>query len=456
MLLRFFKFVGSLAARFSILCPALVRVMPNPNRFLGWKAYERQLIIYRTPVGSLALANDPGIVETVLADRAGNFPKSAYGEAMLRPMIGRGLFGQPGGHEVKKRRKTYLRVLSKVPGEEVDRVSRGLVRDYLGRWMHSGEGVAVPRELSRLAIDIVTTVLLGERFDPRESERFVDLFFRYHQCCNPSVVFCVAEGSDELDRFVGSVGLAGIGDEMRRLIRDRFVAPWLDPAGGPATGDGTPPAFVHMLLEENDIRDPRAAETLLLDEIAVLILAGHETSASVLAWLFWEMSGQAELGGEVVASRGDGEEFNSRVEALMQEALRLYPPISFYLRDVVAPAEFRGRTLAARSWIAVSPWTLQRHRLIWPDAESFCPARWFRPSQGERPRAGFIPFGLGARFCPGKNFAEAEMRAIIEEVVLAADILRLPGREPKPLGHLTSRPDYDFRLRFMPRSPSAC
>ena len=440
----FFRLLGNLAVRYALLGRAMARWMPNPIRFLGWKAFERQLLIYKVPAGSIALANDLAIAETVLADREGNFPKSAHLEAMLRPLIGRGVFGQPGGEAVRSRRKTYLKVLAKVTDAEVEAVARSLTQNYMLAWDDAGGVVPVPREMSRLTIDIVTKVVFNDRFSDAESLRFVDLFFEYHKRCNPSVVFCTAGDTQSTSRFLAAVELEKIGDEMREMMRRRFVMPLLD--GVPS--EAMPP-FVAALMEEvgNLHRDELA--TLLLDEVSVMILAGHETSASVLSWLLWEIAGDSSLMKDLRGAAPGSPEYAKALEALIQEGLRLYPPIAFYFRDIKESTQFRGKTLAAGSSIAISPWTIHRHKGIWENAAQFCPARWFKePGKTDYPKLRFQPFGYGARFCPGKYFAEAELRAILGELVANLEVTRLEGRIPVPLGKLTSRPDYDFCLRF--------
>ncbi len=451
-MLNLFRAIGRLALRFPPLCRFLSRRMPDPMRFLGWKAFERQLLIYEVPSGSIALANDLSVAETVLADRDGNFPKSAYLEAMLRPLIGSGVFGQPGGDAVRSRRKSYLKVLSKVSDAEVDQVARLLTKRYLAEWQAVGETVPVPREMSRLTIDIVTTVVFGDCFLQAESLRFVDLFFEYHKRCNPTVVFCTPGDAESAAGFIENVRLAEIGDEMRQLIHQRFIAPLLNGINSSVDRNSLLPAFVNSLLDEvGDIPQQELA-TLLLDEVSVMILAGHETSASVLSWLLWEVSGNPSLLADLRSLAPESEAYATALEALIQEGLRFYPPIAFYLRDVKETTEFRGKNLPAGSSIAISPWTIHRHKGVWEDAGRFCPARWLKSAEKtEHAKLRFQPFGYGARFCPGKYFAEAELRAIFCELLNTVNLERVEGRDPLPLGKLTSRPDYDFCLRFTPR-----
>ena len=127
--------IATLARTLVRLSPRLAgvaaRLAGNPFRYLAGKPLERQLLVYDLPEAQLALANDLAVVDALLADRAGNFPKSSVLELLLQPLIGRGVFGQPGGDAVKQVRRIYVRALSRVPEPEVARIAGALTRQYL-------------------------------------------------------------------------------------------------------------------------------------------------------------------------------------------------------------------------------------------------------------------------------------------------------------------------------------
>ncbi|WP_295392409.1 cytochrome P450 [uncultured Thiodictyon sp.] len=464
-------FITNFAGRLAILSPhlarAAARLLGNPLRLLVGKPVERQLLIYQLPQARLALVNDLAIADTLLADRAGTFPKSAALELLLRPLVGSGVFGQPGGDTVKQARRSYVRALSRIPEAEVTRITRDLTRQYLADWQRRGAAVPIPSELSRLTIDVVTTATLGTCFTPAESQRFIELFFAYHQRANPLLVLLGPLTPTACQQAVADMGLAAIGADMRALIANRFLAPLMAAAPGACS---TP--FAAALLETVGLpgddgtrlaQDP-AKQTAVLDELAVMLLAGHETTASVLSWLLWELSGTpaeqdtaarllAEHAADAPAREAVPNPAQQRLGALIQEALRLYPPIAFLLRDTTTDVVFREKPIPAGSFMVVSPWTIQRHRALWADPDTFDPTRWLAaaPPPAMAQRTAFIPFGQGPRVCPGKRFAEVEMYAILDELLGAWRLTRSSGRAPTPLGSLTTRPDYDFGLLIAPR-----
>ena len=446
------------------LSRALRRMAPNPFRFIEGKPLERWLLTYDLGRRSLALGNDPAVVEAVMQDRAGTFPKSAALCALLRPMIGTGVFGQPGGPEVRETRKLYSRALAAIPDEVVVEITRTVADRYFRRWLRSGtlERLPLCTELSRMTVDIVALCTLGATFDPAESERFAELFFEYHQRAVPLLLLPAPDDPRIHARIVGHMELEPIGSAMRTLIRDRFVTPLV-------TGDSTALAapFAVQLHEAGLLGTATDDAERAVDEIAVMLLAGHETTASVLSWLFWELARsperQAALAlllppGGVSGEQPPAEttepakstEADEAVRALVKEALRLYPPIAFFLRDACKPTTFRGKPIPKGSLFVVSPWSLHRHRKLWQAPDEFRPERWQGQGPG-CPRAAYIPFGMGPRTCPGAHFAEIETQQIVRLLLERFRFKPSMSAQPKPLGSLTSRPDREIYLSLKPR-----
>jgi cytochrome P450 len=240
-------------------------------------------------------------------------------------------------------------------------------------------------------------------------------------------------------------------DERSEARRAPFASALLE-ATRPPDGDSVP-------LEQDEAR-----QAAILDEISVMLLAGHETTASVLSWLLWELAGVPEEQDRIArlvhapASERSGSPADSQqgaldaaspwIAAMIQESLRLYPPIAFLLRETTGDVTLRGKPVPANSYIVVSPWTIQRHRRVWQAPDAFDPKRWMEgaPPRAMENRTAFIPFGQGPRVCPGKRFADLEMNAILSELLGACRFTRASGGLPRPLGSLTSRPDRDFRL----------
>lgn len=418
---------------------------------IGSKPLEGWQTVFRLPFRRAAVVNDPATAELVMLDRAGQFPKSEVVHALLKPLIGEGVFGQPGGDGVKETRRILARALAAIPADHIAAVTADLTREYMEGWLRrSGQPAPVGVDLSRLTVDVVSMCTLGQRFTPQESQRFTDLFTTYHRRAKSIVLMLAKDDRAVQARIVKELGVEEIGAEMRALIRTRFL--------GPALKAPDAPVFARALAEAGYAgpgNDERA-----LDEIAVMLLAGHETTASTLSWLAHVLAGDPKLQDEaaatltappgVAAGRFAGATGDEVVAALAQEALRLYPPIGFFLRENREEVALEGRTLPKDNFIVVAPRALHRHRSYWKRPDAFWPERWL--AKAELPtRTAFIPFGMGARVCPGAQFANIEMAVILRLLLGGLKFARTPSAAPRPLGNLTSRPEPDVVLTVTPR-----
>ncbi|MGQ0671564.1 MAG: cytochrome P450 [Hyphomicrobium sp.] len=433
----------------------------DPLSYMSGKPMERWLMVFDLPSRKLALANDPSVVETVMLDRGGEFPKSTVLHDLLQPLIGGGVFGQPGGAEVKETRRIYARSLATIADTHIEEVTRRTTAAYITRWLATpGQTVPITEELSRLTVDIVSECTLGTTFDAAQSKRFTQLFFDFQQKTMPLVLMLTRQDAETRRQVVRDMELHAVGAEMRDLIRERFVNPIYSGSSAVAAAP-----FPRALAEAGRLVDSTEGREATVDEIAVMLLAGHETTASSLSWMAWELASRPsvqETASAVLRSAplpvgGDAGRLGSAspaevIEALSKEILRLYPPIGFFLRENERDVEFREKPIPSRSFVIVAPWTLHRHRKFWRQPDDFLPDRWLAGEPAPL-RTSYMPFGLGARSCPGARFAAIEMTGIIRAMLLNV-VLATNGREqPKPLGNLTSRPDQEIHLGVTPRQP---
>ena len=191
-------------------------------------------------------------------------------------------------------------------------------------------------------------------------------------------------------------------------------------------------------------------DTELRDELVTLLVAGHETTATALAWALERLTRHPDalerLTEEVRA--GEGEEY---VDAVIRETLRLRPVIPFVGRKLQEPQTIGGWDLPAGARVAPSIHLMHRRADIYPDAAAFRPERWL----GVRPNPyTFLPFGGGIRRCLGASFAETEMRAVLgrDRPQRAACGPRAPS--PSGSAGASSRSFRGAGLRSSPRDAS--
>ena len=212
-----------------------------------------------------------------------------------------------------------------------------------------------------------------------------------------------------------------------------------------------------MLL---DVRDEQTGEGLsdleLRNEAITFLLAGHETTANALSWTFYLLSQnpevERELRAELAAVLGGRAPAIENLPQLkfttmvIQEAMRLYPPIWVIERRAIADDVIGGFHIPAGSSIVISPYVLHRNENFWPDAERFDPTRF-----SSKPR-GYIPFGSGPRFCIGAEFAMMEARLIVPMVMQAFHLELAPGHSASPLPGITLRPKKGLQMILHPVS----
>jgi cytochrome P450 len=185
---------------------------------------------------------------------------------------------------------------------------------------------------------------------------------------------------------------------------------------GPAAND-----LLDMLLAARDAEsDTGMSDAQLRDEVLTLLFAGHDTTASGLAWAWYLLARhpqvQAALHDEAAAQLAgrtpEAEDLPHLplATAVFQEALRLYPPAPGLARRAVAPDELQGRPVPANAIVMPSQWVIHRHPDYWDEPDQFRPER-FLPGHAharERPKFAYFPFGGGPRACIGNTFALIE------------------------------------------------
>jgi cytochrome P450 len=219
------------------------------------------------------------------------------------------------------------------------------------------------------------------------------------------------------------------------------------------------------LLEAQDPETgSRFSAEELVDQVCTLFLAGHETSASALGMACYLLAqfpeAQERLRLEVQDALAGQErplEFDDLRRlpygtALFNETLRLYPPLSFFIREATADGALGESRCPMRALLAVSPWVIQRHEQHWSDPNAFRPERFLVGSATAEERAwardAWLPFGLGPRKCPGAAFALQEALLVLAELVRRHRLLPEPGHTPDLVGRLTLRSRNGIRLRL--------
>ena len=188
-----------------------------------------------------------------------------------------------------------------------------------------------------------------------------------------------------------------------------------------------PADVLSLLLQSKDEDGVPMSDSELRDQLLTMLVAGHETTATALAWAFERI-----LRHPAVLERIQEElrrDDTTYLDAAIKETLRLRPTVPICARKLTEPFEVAGRPYDAGTVLMPCIFLLHRNPAVYEDAEAFRPERFLGPEQP--PPYSYIPFGGGVRRCPGSGFALAEMRAVMQTVLTRVELEPLTKRGEK-------------------------
>jgi len=431
------------------------------------RSYAMKMGEVHLPGMDLYMVNEPALVRHVMVDAAlEQFPKHpALGDA-LRPLLGDSIFTTNG--EVWKRQRELMD-----PSFEQARVKLvyGRMRDAAvamrDRLACIADGAThdVEVEMTHVAADIILRTILSEPLDGGTARLIFDAFARY-QALAPRLMMPSFFGLRWLRPWWQARQSRRAATEIRELLV-ALIRPRHDAA---SRGEQGPDDILASLLR---VRDPASGRGFsfdeLVDQVAMLFLAGHETSASALSWSLHLLANspdvQERLHAEAVRFLDLASEDTGALKDLVlarnvfRETLRLFPPVGFLARQCARAQPMRDKKVAAGASVIVSPWLIQRHRELWARPDEFDPDRYDRedetPAAKESLRKAYLPFGMGPRVCIGAAFALQEASLVLATLARHFRFEPVAGDVPEPVGRLTIRAEHGIRLRVFQRDPVA-
>ncbi len=418
------------------------------------KLYRAWMAEFRTPFFRSYLANDPKLVKTVLKERPDDFPKSDRVGAGLRPLLGNSVFLTNG--DTWKRQRRIID-----PAFE-----GGRLRDTFPAMWAAGEAAVerlrpiadgrdfeIEAETSHAAADVIFRTLFSIPIEHDVATQVFDKFRTYQRSQPILNLAAFIPGPKWMPRFFRRETKRTARD-IRALIEQLTTARMADIAAGTAPDDL---ATKIMTTVDPETGDTFSAEEMV-DQVAIFFLAGHETSASALAWTLYLLALYPDWQDKLAAEAAELTPDFASVSKLRQtrdvfrEALRLYPPVPMMVREAGCPVEFRGRDVAKGSQVVLSPWHLHRHERLWDRPDEFDPDRWATENGKTCIRDAFIPFSAGSRVCTGAGFAMVEGPLLLAQMLRAYRFEVLTNKPPVPVAYLTVRSRDGILLRLTPRA----
>lgn len=369
----------------------------------------------------------------------------------LRMLLGNGLLASNGDHWKRQRRlllPAFARGHHARYGEQMGHVTQ----EILGEWRvaaREGRTLELTSEMMRLALLNAGGSLLGTDMRPVADEvgQHLSLMIEYLQLRGFS--WEAWRGRKGFDRALHALHAIVDGVIARRRA-------------APRPGD-EPRDVLDILLEA---RDEETGEPLserdLRDEVITVLVAGHETVAVALTWTSHLLSQhplvaermRAEVD-QVVGSRAPQVGDLPRlpfVKAVVQESMRLYPPVWALSRQTEGEVPMRGYTLPHNALMLIMPYVTHRHPDFWDDPETFDPDRWSEERSRGRHKFAYFPFGGGPHLCIGAGFAMMEAQLAIAAIAQRFDVDVVPGQTIEPTVWMTLRPRHGLHVTLRERS----
>jgi cytochrome P450 len=416
----------------------------------GQRAYEEDVLEGRFFLHKSFILNRPDAIRHVLLSNYENYTRTPAGIRMLRPVLGEGLLIAEGHAWTFQRRTLAPAFTPRATANLVPHMTAVLDETIAKLDARNGETVDLREAMQRMTLEIAGRTMFSFGMDRH----------------GPTLRNFVMEYGERLGRpyfldMLLPVSWPSPMDFARARFRKRwteFVAMLIAERRAAGKNDGAPPRDLFDLMDE--ARDPETgkgfSDAQLIDEVATMILAGHETTATALFWALYLLALDPDTQ-EEVASETRGEHLDSMADidrqkftrAVIEETMRLYPPAFLIARAAREKDSVAGMEIGRGDIIMIAPWLLHRHEKLWDQPDAFVPKRFMSTEAPDR--FAYLPFGAGPRVCVGAPFAQAESVLALARLIGAFRVELVDTAPVIPHGVVTTQPDRSPMFRITRR-----
>jgi unspecific monooxygenase len=417
----------------------------------GQPAYEEDVVQGNFFGRSSFIINTPDAIRHVLVDNYENYTRTPAGIRVLRPVLGEGLLISAGRAWKHQRRTLAPAFTPRAVASLVPHMIAATDETIAKLQAMAGDPVDLREAMQRMTLEIAGRTMFSFGME-RHGAALRDFVMEYgEKLARPHFLDLVLP-----------LDWPSLLDFSRARFRKRwthFVGQLMAERRAAGKNKGAPPRDLFDLMGE--ARDPETNEAFtdaqLGDQVATMILAGHETTATALFWSLYllalDPATQDELAAEVAVATADGTLDIDRLKftrAVVDETMRLYPPAFLIARTAGGPDTIAGMPVRKNDIVLIAPWLLHRHEKLWRDPAAFLPQRFMPPSPPPD-RFAYLPFGVGARVCIGAHFALVEATLALAKIVGAFHIALLDSAPVMPVGVVTTQPDRSPSFRVTRR-----
>jgi cytochrome P450 len=411
----------------------------NPLECWAQEHFEKPVVVGGLPFKHVLLVHEPHAIRRVLLDNAANYRKDVIQRRVLSAGLGDGLLSAES-ERWRTQRRTVAPVFARKTIMDFAPAMLDAANALSARWRgKDGATLDVAAEMTRVTLDVLERTIFSDGLG-RDAEEFRSAM---------GVYFNTIGRIDPLD-------LLGLPASVPRLsqwrVRStlRFFEAAIDEiiATRRQSSAGANDILTLLLAALDPETGEQMTEAEVRSNILTFIAAGHETTANTITWSLFLLSQSPQWRErvEAEAARESGGPIEGLAERLVEtravidEAIRLYPPIAAISRVAVGADELGGERVKRGTMIVIAPYVLHRHQLYWRDPDAFDPSRFLGKARAEIDRYAYIPFGAGLRTCIGSAFALQEATLILATIMKNYSLELGVGSSVWPLLRVTLRP----------------
>jgi cytochrome P450 len=439
---------------------ALLRTLrDNPLEAWTHAYFEQPIVTTRLPFGAVATVSDPAAIRRVLLDNAANYRKDTLQRRIVSAGLAHGLL-MAEEDQWRFQRRTLAPLFARRAVLSFAPIMLQAADEMAARWAAAadeGETIDVADEATRLTLDVLRQTIFSDGLG-RDTGDFQQAMRSYFDTIGQIDPFDLLNLPDMIPRFTRwkvRPALRFFESAVDDIIARRRRRLAQEPASVQRD-------ILTLLLEAQDGETGRTlSEAEVKSNIITFIAAGHETTANALAWSLFLLSQSAEWSERVAAEArrelGAGRAHDGvadrlvETRAVIEEAIRLYPPLAAISRQAIAADELAGEAIAAGTTIVIAPYVLHRQARLWKDPDLFDPTRFLPAAREAIDRYAYLPFGAGPRICIGATFALQEATLVLATVMRRFRLQVAPGHAVWPLQRVTLRPRGGLPMRITAR-----
>lgn len=359
------------------------------------------------------LVTDPKEIERILVSEDSKFQKSqTIRSGSIDDLLGDGLLMSGGDFWQRQNQRAQpafapARVMNF--GKEIS----GYAERMMNGW-NDGDVIEIDPSMAQITVKVIVSVMFGAELDDRTTEKVQNTLEPLGEMFEPKPAqFLLPEWVPTPDRIEFDNAVDSLEDILDSLVDERK-----------GTEDGEMDLLSILLRAQSEVDE--VTEELVRDELMTMLLAGHDSTALSLTYTWYLLSQNPEIErrvhDEIDEVLGDESPTASDVrdldltERVIQEAMRLYPPVYTIFREPTEPIRIGGYRIPKGALVMLPQWGVHRDPRWYDDPESFDPARWTSDRASGRPNYSYFPFGGGPRHCIGKHLSMLEAQIIVATV----------------------------------------